>query len=252
MSRDPMDSSNEKAEYREFHRVAHRFGIQCRRVGVDVLPARVDLIDIGEGGARLHSDFPVENGSRMLLDFKRPEHGLDQTLHAQVMWVRSDPENTSWDWGVRFQESESFAIQQLFEKLSNTSEVPIPAPQIIQKQPEERRGAVRIHENCPIRFAKSPAGWLTSWTPSTALDVSGSGIAFISKRPPEPGTMLEVEIQLQDEPIRPQITGVVARCEALPGGEYRVGLQFIQMDDTSQKQLSSYLSRRLRERLDRG
>jgi len=62
--------------------------------------------------------------------------------------------------------------------------------------------------------------------------------------------MLDVEIQLEGETTRPKATGVVARCDALPEGEHRVGLQFIKMDDRSQKQLSSYLSRRLRERLE--
>jgi len=246
-----MASSNEKAEFREFRRVVHRFGIKCRWVGSNKPAAQVDLRDISEGGARLHSEFPVERGSRILLDFRRPESGLDQTFHAEVMWVRPNPENTHWDWGVRFQASESFGIQQLFEKLNNISEDPIPEPKPVQKQPEERRGAVRIQEHCPVRFAKSPASWLTSWMTSTALDLSGSGIAFKSSHPHELGAMLDVEIQLQGETARPKVTGVVARCDALEAGEHRVGLQFIKMDDLSQQLLSSYLSRKLREHLDR-
>jgi c-di-GMP-binding flagellar brake protein YcgR len=217
-----------------------------------VAPAEVDLRDISEGGVRLHSDFAVEKGTRMLLDFKRPDHGLEQTVHAEVMWVRPDPENTQWDWGVRFQENESFAIQQLFEKLSSISEDPLPAPQPAPQQPEERRGTVRILENCAVRFAKSPTGWLTSWIDSTALDLSGSGIAFKSTSPHEPGSMLDVEILLEGETMRLKATGVVARCDELQEGEHRLGLQFIKMDDRSQKQLSSYLSRRLRERLEGG
>jgi c-di-GMP-binding flagellar brake protein YcgR len=247
-----MASSNENAEYREFRRAVYKFGIQCRRIGANVAPSKVDLRELSEGGARLHSDFPVEKGSRMLLDFKKPENGLDQTVHAEVMWVRADPENTQWDWGVKFQENESFAIQQLFEKLRSASEDSIPEQKPIQKQPEERRGAVRIQEHFSVRFTKSPAGWLTSWMTSTALDLSGSGIAFRSTQPFDPGTMLDLELQLQDEATRPKVTGVVARCDALPEGEHRVGLQFVQMDEMSQKQLSSYLSRRLREHLDRG
>jgi hypothetical protein len=250
MDSNPMASNSEGAEFREFRRVVYRFGIQCRKVGSNLPSAKADLRDISEGGARLHSDFTVEKGARMLLDFKRPEHGLDQTIHAEVMWVRPGPENTQWDWGVRFQENESFAIQQLFEKLSNVSENPLPEPQPELEETEDRRGAVRIQENCPVRFANSPTGWLTSWTNSTALDVSGSGIAFKSAHPHEPGAMLDVEIQLEGETTRPKATGVVARCDALPEGEHRVGLQFIKMDDRSQKQLSSYLSRRLRERLE--
>ncbi|MDP6503574.1 MAG: hypothetical protein QF886_08170 [Planctomycetota bacterium] len=38
-----MASNSEGAEFREFRRVVYRFGIQCRKVGSNSAPAKIDL-----------------------------------------------------------------------------------------------------------------------------------------------------------------------------------------------------------------
>ena len=251
-----MSDEPRGSEQRRYRRTIQHFNVLCRVLGVGGSEYVVEVRDLSAGGTRLHSYHEIPEEARVAIEFKRPEIELDSTMHGNVIWSRRNPLTDEYDLGVRFSETESFAAEKLFDKVTALAPEEEGEDQQEQEQesspapPEERRLAPRVQEDCPVHYRNYPAGWFASWHLSRAADISGSGLAFFASEPIEEKTMIEIEISLPGTSLKPRPRALVIRCLPEDEDTYRVGAHFIDMSEQHHQVLAEYIARSLQERLE--
>jgi len=197
---------------------------------------------------RIHTGRELPVGTRLSVDFRCPELGLDEAIRGEVVWTRKDADAESCNIGVRFVETDPFPAEKLFEKVAA---LPEEAPAASEPAPpEERRVSPRVPEGCPIRYRPSPAGWFSSWFSSSAVNLSGSGVAFAAEEEQiKENGFLELEIALPAPGGKIRARALMVRCEQLEEEGRVVGVHFVEMSEEHQRALAEYMANALQRSL---
>jgi len=243
-------TSNEhlSPEYRRYRRAVRHFAIRYRVLGEEG-SEDAEVRDLSAGGVRIHTGKESPVGTRLSLDFRCPELGLNEAIRGEVVWTRRDADAESYNLGVRFVETDPFPAAKLFEKGAALPDEAPAAPEPVP--PEERRVSPRVEEGCPIRYRPAPAGWFSSWFSSSAVNLSGSGVAFaVEEEPIKEKGFLELEIALPAPGGKIRARALVVRGGQLEEKHRVVGVHFVEMSEGHQRALAEYLADALQRGLE--
>jgi c-di-GMP-binding flagellar brake protein YcgR len=208
----------------------------------------VEVRDVSLGGIRIHAAREVPVGTQLCLEFRRPDLGLDETLHGEVVWSRRDADQAGFNIGIRFLGNDPFLAEQLFEKLSTLPSVATETAE--QSLAEERRLSPRVQERCPLRYRLAPAGWFSPWYPASVMDLSGSGLAFCTSEEVKDRCFLEIELSLPGGVSKVRARSLVVRSHRKEGTGWMVGVHFLEMSEEHQRLLARYMAAALESRLE--
>jgi hypothetical protein len=75
---------------------------------------------------------------------------------------------------------------------------------------------------------------------ATVIDISASGLLFSARAPIEPGTAAELSMRFGDDDFAARLE--VRRTFASDQGDWRMGAQFLTLDDSSRRSLDALLA----------
>ncbi len=86
--------------------------------------------------------------------------------------------------------------------------------------PNEKRDFIRMQSHCRMQFRMADR---EDFLEASCINISGSGILFLTGQPLEPGKAAEVFIDLENR-LTPPLTAYIEiiRCESIKNGEYEI------------------------------
>ena len=182
--------------------------------------------NLGPGGALVESTLPLSPGVRVggrLSAGREPYR-----IRAAVVHARTNEAGRHL-----------FGLQWL-EGASTVSEVlgthPMEGDPLSGSEPDEmdRRRSRRVAVPADVALELSVS------LAATVIDISASGVLFSSRAPIEPGTAAELSMRFGDEDFTGRVE--IRRTFASERGDWRMGAQFVALDDASRRSLDTLLA----------
>jgi hypothetical protein len=187
------------------------------------------LVDISVGGMRANLDRPLEPETTVGLDLPvGPYLSEDVSLNVscRVVWRRNIPGGT-YVHGFEFQDptpEQEALISQLFRAFT----------------PEGMRERYRLDQVLNIAFEREGA-----WIPRNACDISPEGLGLQMKEPLPQDQVIRFLLYLQDHDRldATEVKGQVTYTAEFDDGLYRIGVQFVDLEDDIARRIRAYIDR---------
>ncbi len=106
---------------------------------------------------------------------------------------------------------------------------------------QEQRQFPRVPQPFEAKYHR--LGELTQgWSTARTMNLSAGGIRFRSEESFEPGTLLEVQLQLPSETQLLMLQGRVIWCQAQASGVAEVGVEFLNLTPQQQVQIDNIVN----------
>ena len=184
------------------------------------------LLDLGSGGALLESDAPMLAGSRV--NGRVSICGQLRDVRAMIRRVEHE------GGGQRYKVAVELG-QQLAETDTLLSTPRIPGRREDVRAAADRRHSVRVTPPSP-----SEIQWPV-WSTIELVDISTSGVLFVSPITLVPGDKGQMRLRLGDRGFTAEVEIRRGAPERAKGATYRVGAAFLSLDEASRFTLDDFL-----------
>ena len=184
------------------------------------------LHNLGTGGALVESTLPLSPGVRVA---GRLSAGREPcSVRAAVVHARTNEAGRHL-FGLQWLEGAE-PVTELIATWSIDGESPFRQ----EPDPTDRRRSRRVVTPAGVELELSVS--LTA----TVIDISASGVLFSARAPIEPGTAAELSMRFGDDDFAGRVD--VRRTFASEQGDWRMGAQFVGLDDSSRRSLEALLA----------
>ena len=188
---------------------------------------RLEIRNLGDGGALLDTPVPFAPGSRISGRLSLRGRGREvrgEVRHITTLVARDDARylvGVQWD-----------SASRIADLLSTE---PMKPMQTTVGQGAERRESVRFIAGADAELGQP------NWSTVELIDISQTGVLFSTPTPLEVGERGELRVRLEHGSFAAQIEMKRAELRKTPHTTYRVGAAFVSLDEGSRLHLEEFI-----------
>lgn len=188
---------------------------------------RLEIRDLGVGGALLDTTVPFAPGSR--ISGKLALRGRGRDVRGEVRHITTivAPDDARYLVGVQWDPSARVA-----DLLSTEPMKPV---QTAMREGTDRRGAVRLIAGRDTELGQP------DWRTVELIDISRTGVLFSSPMPLDSGERGELRVRLEQGSFAAQVETRRSDLSKTPRTAYRVGAAFVSLDERSRLHLEEFI-----------
>lgn len=217
-------------ERRAHVRVRRRIHVKCRPEQGGAPVHSANTLEISSSGVRLEHRQEIAMGTSVQITFDDPNVNPSLVLHGVLTWTRFNQKKETYESGIEFADLSPVQRLGLLEVIGRE----------LQDDLVEQRRVVRLRQRIPVHL-RNARGWFgrkaTAWT----VDIGPGGMAVVSAKPFEIGSVCHVEIMVPSEKKPVGVSAEVLACQRQAQERWHLRLRFVDVTDAELRKIRHFL-----------